>query len=334
MEKLEGQGCARLQQARLCGRGLGFDDAIARNGYRWWYLDGFSDDGQAAITVILFVGSVFSPYYARARRLGRGDPENFCGANIILYGPKRHLWSLTERGSPAVSRSASSLRLGPSQCRWHDDRLEIEVDEVAVPWPRRLRGKISVALPSLSSQCYALDEAGQHRWWPLAPSAQISVDFERPHLQWRGHAYVDSNAGVVPLEQSFEGWHWSRTECRAGQGLIQYNTRPLTGKACSLQLAFDPHGGVRPARSGSLPTPVSKTGIWRVAREIALPSEARIEALETLEDTPFYARSRLSYSVAGDRQVAMHESLDLRRFKRRWVQALLPFRMPRRAGRG
>lgn len=334
MEKLKELGCTTLQQTRLSGRGLGFDDVIARNGYRWWYLDGFSDDGQTAITVILFVGSVFSPYYARARRLGRGDPENFCGANIILYGPKRHLWSLTERGSTALSRSASSLRVGPSQCHWHDDRLELEVDEVAVPWPTRLRGKISVALPSLGSQCFALDEAGQHRWWPLAPSARISVDFERPNLQWRGNAYVDSNAGVVPLEHSFEGWHWSRTECKAGQGLIQYNTRPLTGKACRLQIAFDQRGGVQLVGSSSALTLLPKTGIWRVAREAAMPSEARVEALETLEDTPFYARSRLSYSVAGDHQVAMHESLDLRRFKRPWVQALLPFRMPRRGGGG
>jgi carotenoid 1,2-hydratase len=30
---------------------------------------------------------------------------------------------------------------------------------------------------------------------------------------------------------------------------------------------------------------------------------------------------------------AVHESLDLDRFSRRWVQLLLPFRLPRRARR-
>jgi len=32
----------------------------------WWYVDAISDDGQHALSVIAFVGSVFSPYYAWA----------------------------------------------------------------------------------------------------------------------------------------------------------------------------------------------------------------------------------------------------------------------------
>lgn len=331
MARADNSAIAGVVQSRLSGRGLGFDDAIAENGYRWWYVDGFSEDGRAAITVILFIGSVFSPYYARARRRGRGNPENFCGANIILYGPGRHLWSLTERGSGDLVRSDSAISIGPSHCRWRDGRLELEVDEVTVPWPRRLKGKVSVALPSLSAECYSLDDAGQHRWWPIAPSCQVAVDFERPGLQWRGAAYVDSNAGVVPLEQSFAGWHWSRTETASGQGYIHYRTEPLVGKPCSLQLAFDDRGTVDSQGVSSIVTPLAKTRIWRVTREAVLPPGALVGRVDTLEDTPFYARSRLALSVGENSQIAMHESLDLRRFNRRWVQTLLPFRMPRRA---
>jgi carotenoid 1,2-hydratase len=48
---------------------------------------------------------------------------------------------------------------------------------------------------------------------------------------------------------------------------------------------------------------------------------------QTLEDTPFYARSVLRSGAASG--PVMHESLDLDRFKKAWVRTLLPFRMPR-----
>jgi carotenoid 1,2-hydratase len=53
--------------------------------------------------------------------------------------------------------------------------------------------------------------------------------------------------------------------------------------------------------------------------------------LRTYEDTPFYARSLLATEFDGVIGTAMHESLDLDRFNSRWVQCLLPFRMPRLA---
>ena len=45
-----------------------------RDGYVWWYVDALSDDGRHGLTLIAFIGSVFSPYYALARRRGAGDP--------------------------------------------------------------------------------------------------------------------------------------------------------------------------------------------------------------------------------------------------------------------
>ena len=49
-----------------------FDRPVPPNGYLWWYLDALSDDGRHGFTIIAFVGSVFSPYYAAARRRGGG----------------------------------------------------------------------------------------------------------------------------------------------------------------------------------------------------------------------------------------------------------------------
>jgi carotenoid 1,2-hydratase len=52
--------------------------------------------------------------------------------------------------------------------------------------------------------------------------------------------------------------------------------------------------------------------------------------LRSLEDGPFYTRSLVESRWYGRTVVAVHESLDLDRFVRPAVQAMLPFRMPRR----
>jgi carotenoid 1,2-hydratase len=95
----------------------GFDAAVPSGGYRWWYLDGLSDDGRHGLTIIGFVGSVFSPYYALARRKGGADPENFCALNVALYGEGGHRWSMTERGRRFISRDARRASpSGPVRC--------------------------------------------------------------------------------------------------------------------------------------------------------------------------------------------------------------------------
>ena len=49
------QACGRNDKTGPC-----FDLNIPSNGYGWWYMDGLSDDGAKAVSVIAFIGSVFS----------------------------------------------------------------------------------------------------------------------------------------------------------------------------------------------------------------------------------------------------------------------------------
>ena len=44
-----------------------FDTVVPPQGYRWWYIDALSDDGRYGLTIIGFIGSVFSPYYKKSR---------------------------------------------------------------------------------------------------------------------------------------------------------------------------------------------------------------------------------------------------------------------------
>jgi carotenoid 1,2-hydratase len=71
------------------------------------------------------------------------------------------------------------------------------------------------------------------------------------------------------------------------------------------------------------------TTLWRVARETRADAGHMPILRETLEDAPFYARSVLETRLCAEGATAVHESLSLDRFRAPWVQAMLPFRMPR-----
>ena len=88
--------------------GPGFDHTPPRDGYAWWYLDALSEDGEHGLTIIVFLGSVFSPYYAIARRQGPADPMNHCCINVALYGrPAR--FAMTDRPERAITRDTTSI---------------------------------------------------------------------------------------------------------------------------------------------------------------------------------------------------------------------------------
>jgi carotenoid 1,2-hydratase len=94
-----------------------------------------------------------------------------------------------------------------------------------------------------------------------------------------------------------------------------------------LGLIFTPDGRIEhfePPPRQALP----KTG-WRIQRQMRNPKDAQLKILETLEDTPFYARSVLSSELLGERVTSFHETLDVPRLSSWAVQFMLPWRMPR-----
>ncbi|MEZ5788349.1 MAG: hydratase [Xanthobacteraceae bacterium] len=269
---------------------------------------------------------MFSPYYKLARRRGTGDPLNHCALNVALYGAGGKRWAMTERGRTAVGRTATTLSIGPSALDWDGSALTIRFDEVTVPIPRRIRGTVRVTPAALSGAEFLLDDQGRHTWRPIAPCARIDVALERPALRWSGDGYLDCNCGTEPLEEAFVCWDWSRAALTDGTAVAYHATRRRGGDL-NLALRFDRHGGfsdVQPSPRVALPPTM-----WRVTRSVGSENGAA-EIPSTLEDAPFYARSLLAHRVCGEDAVAVHESLSLDRFRAPWVQAMLPFRMPRR----
>lgn len=304
-----------------------FDQPITPGGYAWWYLDALSDDGRRGLTIIALLGSVFSPYYAWARGRGRPDPLNHCGLNVALYGPGGKRWSLTERGRSALRRDASYLAIGPSALSWEGDGLTIDIAEVTMPLPTRLKGRIRLHPQSLVNYQAPLDDQVRHRWVPIAPCAQVEVDMRSPSLRWSGPAYFDSNAGDEPPELAFHGWDWSRAPHRGGTTVL-YQVAPRRGPGANLALHFAATGEVTPIAAPPS-SPLPRTPIWRIPRATRSDPARPAGVIKTLEDTPFYARSLVRARLEGEDILAVHESLSLDRFRQSWVRMLLPFRMPR-----
>ncbi len=276
------------------------------------------------------MGSVFSPYYRRAWRQGRARADEHCAINVCLYdlhGGGQGRWTMTERGARHVQRSATRFSVGPSRMAWQDGTLVVDIDEVANPLPRRVRGRVVVRPGALTDFVAPLDVDGRHRWGPIAPCSRVEVAFDAPGQRWQGSAYLDSNEGDEPISEPFDTWDWMRAPLPDGSCAVVYDVGLRGGGERQIARRFHPDGAVTalalPPRH-ALPA----TG-WRIGRR--LRSEAGVGVAATLEDTPFYARSLVHTTLAGQAVTAVHETLSARRFAAPWVQRLLPFRMPRRA---
>ncbi len=308
-------------------RGPRFDADVPADGYRWWYLDAISEDGRFGLTVIAFIGSVFSPYYKAS---GRHAPENHVSLNVALYGGGKRRWAMTERGRAALWRDATTLRIGPSQLHWDGNGLTIDVEEVGATLPVPVRGRIRVTPEVLGQRRFRLDPSGRHIWEPLAPRAHVEVDFPAPGVRWAGTGYLDANHGSEPLEAGFADWQWSRAHLADGQTAVIYEGRLKGGEGFGMALRIGRDGS---AEVVEMPAPIElEPSGWRVRRQTRADPGWRARVTETWEDTPFYARSALASRIFGEDVEAVHESLSMTRFASPVVQWMLPFRMPRRRG--
>lgn len=235
---------------------------------------------------------------------------------------------MTERGRHSVRRAEDSFTIGPSNLRWDGDTLVITIDEISAPIPRRVKGTIRVT-PQLAPQTeFTIHPNGRHIWQPIAPMSRIEVRMEKPALSWEGTAYLDSNRGDEPLEDGFQNWTWSRAH-DGSDCIVLYDCAHRDGTASSMAIRCRADGDIETFT----PPPDSKlpATLWRIARESRSDAGAVPRVEKALEDTPFYARSILTATIAGKSLSTFHESLNLDRFRSPVVRAMLPFRMPRRS---
>jgi carotenoid 1,2-hydratase len=234
---------------------------------------------------------------------------------------------MTERGRRCVTRTHDALSIGPSSMQWTGNALNIEINELAAPFPKRIRGAIRLEPFGVNQQPFLLDGRGLHVWRPIAPCARVSVDLSAPAVRWSGAGYFDMNAGVEPLEQGFTHWSWSRAATREGAAII-YDAVRREGGDLSLALQFDRSG--RCAEVAPPPRATLARTRWRLRRHTRA-DDGQAAVIRSLEDTPFYSRAVIASKLFGEQAVSVHESLSLDRFDNRLVKMMLTFRMPRRA---
>jgi carotenoid 1,2-hydratase len=237
---------------------------------------------------------------------------------------------MTERGRTQISRSKHHYTIGPSSMHWDGQALVIDIDEMAVPLPRRVQGRVRVMPYGLCNFVTALDDAGRHRWGPIAPCASVQVDMRSPGTSWRGHAYLDSNEGDEPIDVPFIDWDWSRTALADGSCAVIYDVRQKNGADRVIAQRFSDNGQAQAFEAPPRHVlPRSKWGLARAQRSSSQHSAPRI--LSTLEDTPFYARAVLQAELLGETTTTVHETLNLPRLTSLPVRLMLPWRMPRRS---
>lgn len=284
-----------------------------------------SDDGADAVVVIAMVGCPFSPRYARARGRGPADPLEHSAFNVAVSARGGSRWALTERGAAAVARDASSLAIGRSNMRWIEGgaALAIDVDERSAPWGLPVRGRIRFEPLARTEEAVAIDGAGAHLWWPIAPLGRVEVSLEEPSVRFRGTAYLDANAGTAPLEDAFARWSWSRLS-DASQVAITYDVVTRSAERFEHAYRVDRDGVHRSFTGREVSLGMSRFGLRRSFRA---PTNGRTRLVRTVEDGPFYARSLVDH--VGERGLArgVHEVVSLDRFASSWVQFLIPFRM-------
>ncbi|MEM1421641.1 MAG: carotenoid 1,2-hydratase [Pseudomonadota bacterium] len=283
-----------------------------------------SDDGARAVSVIGFIGSVFSPWY---RWSGRRRPENHCCINVATYG-KGGRWTMTDRGAQALRLSPDKLEVGPSSMRWTGSELVIDVNETCTPHLHQLRGQIRLIPEGMTDIEVALHPDGSHVWRPFAPTARIEVDLDRTGWKWSGHGYFDSNFGTRALEADFSYWTWARLP-RSGGTTAFYDAERRDGSTLELGLQFSADGAVE--RIPMPPKARMARGLWTVYRETRADQGYRPRQVKAMLDAPFYSRSAIRTQIDGEETIGVHEALDLNRFASPLLKPMLAVRVPRRA---
>ena len=236
---------------------------------------------------------------------------------------------MTDRSAAHVGRDRHEFTVGPSRLQWDGASLVIDIDEIGMPLPQRVRGRVRVLPRGLADFVAPLDPAGRHRWGPIAPAARIEVDLDRPGTRWKGEAYLDSNEGDEPIDRPFALWDWSRAALPDGGTAVIYDVRMKQGDDRVIAQRFAADGRSEPFEAPPRQR-LPSAAVWRIPRHMRSDAESPPRVVQTLEDTPFYTRSLLESGLFGQRVHSVHETLSIPRLVATTTRWMLPFRMPRR----
>ena len=304
-----------------------FNLNVPPNGYAWWYIDGVEPNSGQAVSVIAFIGSVFSPWYKWS---GRKKPQNNVCLNVATYG-KKSRFTMTDRGQSALIQETHKLTIGPSSLIWDNSKKEliIHVDEISsLPLITRLKGTITLKPSGITNVELPLTKEGTHVWRPFAPTAKIEVNLNRPEWQWEGHGYFDANFGTRALEQDFDYWTWGRFPIGKGTSCF-YDLELRSKENYQFEYHFKSNGLAEKITDAPKNSKFSRS-LWGIKRQTRCDNQDKPKQEKSLLDAPFYSRATVSTRIKGIKTVGVFEALDLRRFRNPLLMFMLAVRVPRR----
>ena len=304
-----------------------FNVDVPPNGYAWWYIDGIEPNSGQAVSIIAFIGSVFSPWY---RWSGRKQPQNNVCLNVATYG-KKSRFTMTDRGQSALVQEPHKLTIGPSSLIWDPSNKEliIQINEVSsLPLISRLKGTIRLKPSGVTNVELPLTKEGTHIWRPFAPTAEIEVNLNKPEWQWKGHGYFDANFGTRALEQDFDYWTWGRFPLEKGTSCF-YDLELRNQEKYQFEYHFENDGTAKNITSAPKNQKFSNS-LWGIKRQTRCDSQSEPKQENSLLDAPFYNRAAVSTTIKGRKTTGVFEALDLRRFRNPLLMFMLAVRVPRR----
>lgn len=236
---------------------------------------------------------------------------------------------MTDRGEASLHTTRDALHVGPSRMAWQGGTLVIDVNEIsALPRVGRVQGQIRLTPSAITDVQAQLTPDGRHIWRPFAPIGRIDVDISPAH-KWSGHGYFDANFGAAPLEADFSHWTWGRYPRRTGAS-VYYDALRRDGTQLELGLNFTPDGRAEVVTPPPL-SPLPRTA-WGISRATRGDAGSVARQRKALLEAPFYARTMMETVLDGETVIGMHETLDLRRYENKLIQAMVACRVPRRVG--
>lgn len=330
--------------------------AAARGGYAWWYVEAHdSVDNRYGLTLILFAGSVFSPFYAeRLRRgekaLGREHPA----VNLVFYerqGASRpttqQLWAMNEYAAAALSLDERRIAIGDSFIEYSGDgstRIELHEDTTRFFGDpgQRVHASLRITTKNRTEPPLLLGENARreaHFWQPLvvAGDAEVELSYGDRHIRFSGRAYADRNFGSGRLEDTFARWSWAHGIAEppdaSRRALLLYRAEKRDGGVTALRVAYHDVTAPRSVQSdtdssSSAPSLRQRGFLWLPVPTQVSVGDALCERQPggRLEDAPFYARYLARLRDPAGSYFGVGEYLDLDRFRRRAVQELLTFK--------
>jgi len=242
--------------------------------------------------------------------------------DVATYGPGGQ-FTMSERRQGDTNLQEDFMQIGRSSIKRTDQGLELHLDEWAgLPRPGRVRGKITLEIPTLTSVAIALTKDGAHQWRPFAPRCRITVALNNNH--WQGEGYVDANFGTRMLEDDFDFWTWGRFAGSRGTYCIYDATLRQQDELNSAFFVED--DGRLSLVDAPQPKEFEPT-IWRVPQETRADEGRQPTRILPMLDAPFYSRNLVRTYLHGEEVTGVHEALDLTRFRKNIVKAMLAMRI-------